>query len=110
MTARLALSATLLLALAACGRSDPADVEAEPDTVELPAERALAEIEDAPVMVAPEPAEPEPLAPAAPDADAARDAGADAQDVAARAQAAAAAAAAAGSAVNLDDEAGEPVR
>lgn len=44
-----ALVGSLALALAACGSSDDASTEAMPDTVEMPAEEALAPITDEPV-------------------------------------------------------------
>lgn len=51
MTIRTALivAAPLALALAGCGRSDNASTEAEADTVEIPANEALAPVEAAPV-------------------------------------------------------------
>ncbi|MFM7348161.1 MAG: hypothetical protein ACKO01_01585 [Erythrobacter sp.] len=47
-TAFAALSASALM-LAACGSSDDASTEASADTVEMPADSALAPINDAPV-------------------------------------------------------------
>jgi hypothetical protein len=43
------LAAPLALALAGCGRSDNASTEAEADTVEIPANEALAPVDAAPV-------------------------------------------------------------
>lgn len=45
----LMLATPLTLALAACGRSDSASTEAQADTVEIPANEALAPVEAAPV-------------------------------------------------------------
>ncbi|MBL8656612.1 MAG: hypothetical protein JNJ92_04535 [Altererythrobacter sp.] len=51
MTIRTALilAAPLALALTGCGRSDSASSEAQADTVEIPANEALAPVTDAPV-------------------------------------------------------------
>lgn len=51
MTLRTALlvATPLALALAGCARSDNAASEAEPDTVEIPANEALAPVAEAPV-------------------------------------------------------------
>ena len=51
MTIRTALilAAPLALALTGCGRSDSASTEAQADTVEIPANEALAPVTDAPV-------------------------------------------------------------
>lgn len=43
------LTIALVLALAACGRSDNASTEAEADTVEIPANEALSGVNEAPV-------------------------------------------------------------
>lgn len=45
----LVLVAPLAVALAGCGRSDSASTEAEPDTVEIPANEALQGVEAGPV-------------------------------------------------------------
>ena len=78
---------TAALALAACGSADDASTEASADTVEMPADSALAPITDAPVADpsatatdVPEPIAPEPAPTAVADA---------AADVAAKAAAAA---------------------
>lgn len=88
----------LAFALAACGSTDDASTAAEADTVEMPADEAMADVTEAPVA--------DPAANAAADAAAepaaaatasatAEEAGENAADVAARAQEAAAAAEAA---------------
>ena len=89
--------APLTFALAACGSTDDASTTAEADTVEMPADEAMAGVTEEPAV--------DPNANAAADAAAeptdaateatAAEAGANAADVAARAQAAAAAAEAA---------------
>lgn len=94
---KIALAALpLTLAIAACGSTDDASTAAEADTVEMPADEAMAEVTEVPAA--------DPAANAAVDAAAepeaaveatAEEAGANAADVAARAQAAAAAAEAA---------------
>ncbi len=45
----LAFASTAALALSACGTSEDASVEAEAENVELPAEEAVAEVEEMPV-------------------------------------------------------------
>lgn len=45
----LILAAPLALALSACGRSDSASTEAEADTVEMPANEALENVDEMPV-------------------------------------------------------------
>lgn len=49
MNFRIALILAAPLALAACGSSDNASTEAEPDTVEIPANEALTGVSEAPV-------------------------------------------------------------
>lgn len=49
MKTRTALILAIPLALAACGRSDNASTEAEADTVEIPANEALQDVNEAPV-------------------------------------------------------------
>ncbi len=75
------LSAVTLM-LAACGSADDASSEANADTVEMPADSALAPVNDAPI------ADPSATATDAPEA-AATEAGDAAADVAAKAAAAA---------------------
>ena len=64
MTIRTILAGSAALAasltLAACGSADDASTEAEPDTVEMPANDALADVEETPV------ADPEATTPVAP--------------------------------------------
>ncbi|AWW73413.1 hypothetical protein CD351_03105 [Erythrobacter sp. KY5] len=91
---QLAGAGALGLALAACGGTDDASTEAEPDTVEMPADEALEPVTEEPVE------DPEMLAPAdpadtAPDLQTTEEAADAAADVAAEAAAAAAAAEAA---------------
>ena len=50
MKFRLFLAASSALALAACGSADDASTEAEPDTVEIPANDALEGVDDVPVL------------------------------------------------------------
>lgn len=83
----LALASAAAL-LAACGSSNDASTEATADTVEMPADEALAPVTAAPVADA-EANTPDPAASASPDAAAAGDAAA---DVAAEAASAASAA------------------
>jgi hypothetical protein len=45
----LILAVPLALALSGCGRSDSASSEAQPDTVEIPANEALEGVDEAPV-------------------------------------------------------------
>ena len=45
----IALASTAVLALSACGSAEDASVEAEAENVEIPAEEAVAEIEEMPV-------------------------------------------------------------
>ncbi|RDC58870.1 hypothetical protein HME9302_02543 [Alteripontixanthobacter maritimus] len=93
---------SLALVLAACGDTDDASVEAEADTVEMPADVALETVEEEPVEDLDADASNTSVAPATTaneavvterQIDRAEAAGTQAQDVAARAQAAAAAAA-----------------
>ena len=81
------------LALAACGDTEDASTEAMPDTVEMPAEEALAPVTVQPVeddfQAGPPPAPRDPVA-TAPDPVATERAADNAADVAARAAAAAA--------------------
>ena len=49
MTFRPILAGSAALALAACGSADDASTEAEADTVEMPANDALADVEETPV-------------------------------------------------------------
>ncbi len=49
MKFRIAFAAAASVALAACGSTDDASTEAEADTVEIPAEDAMAGVEEAPV-------------------------------------------------------------
>ena len=44
------LAAAASIALAACGSTDDASTEAEADTVEFPADEAMADVEEAPVV------------------------------------------------------------
>ena len=74
-TAYLAALIIPALALAGCGSADDASTEASAETVEMPADRALAPVTDAPLADpsatatdAPEPAVPEAAATAAGDA------------------------------------------
>ena len=64
MTIRTILAGSAALAasltLAACGSADDASTEAEPDTVEMPANDALADVEETPI------ADPEATTPVAP--------------------------------------------
>ena len=64
MTFRLIVAGSAALAasltLAACGSADDASTEAEPDTVEMPANDALSEVDETPV------ADPEATTPVAP--------------------------------------------
>ena len=48
--AQFALASSAALALAACGSADDASVEAEADTVEMPADEALSDVSEEPVM------------------------------------------------------------
>jgi hypothetical protein len=96
--ATVAIIGGLALGLAACGSSDDASTEAMPDTVEMPADEALAPIADEPVedagALAPPPASDEPApyeATTEEAADAAAQVAADAQAAAEAAEAAAAA-------------------
>lgn len=90
------MTTTAALALAACGSADDASTESQADTVELPAEEAVADVDDVPVadpvgtsFNSAGPAVTEPVVGVSED-DAAQEAGANAADVAARARAAAA--------------------
>lgn len=47
--AQFAVASGAALALAACGSADDASVEAEADTVEMPADEAMADVTDEPV-------------------------------------------------------------
>lgn len=49
MKFRIAFAAAASIALAACGSTDDASTEAEADTVEIPADDAMAGVEEAPV-------------------------------------------------------------
>ena len=93
---KFALAGGAALALAACGSSDDAATEAEADTVEIPAEDAVADVEEAPVAdagaVATTPEDTDPATPSAGEQATAEEAGAMADDVAARVKAAQAAA------------------
>ena len=81
------LAAFASLGLAACGSTDDASTEAMPDTVEVPADEALAPITDAPVED-PEALPPVDPAETAPDAGTANEAADIAADVAAEAESA----------------------
>ena len=50
MKFRIAFAAAASIALAACGSTDDASTEAEADTVEIPADEAMAGVEEAPVV------------------------------------------------------------
>ncbi|BDI59982.1 hypothetical protein [Qipengyuania nanhaisediminis] len=86
-TAILAAMGTALT-LAACGDTTDASTEAMPDTVEMPAEEALAPIEAEPVEAGPEAAAPVDPTETAPDPVTTNEAADAAADVAAEAQAA----------------------
>ena len=88
--AQLAFASGAALALAACGSSDDASSEAEAESVEMPAEDALAGVEEEPV--ADDGAMSEAEAPAPVTVEEATTAADDAEDVIAAAEAAAAAA------------------
>lgn len=49
MKFRIALAAAATIALAACGRSDDASTQAKADSVEVPADEAMAGVAEAPV-------------------------------------------------------------
>ncbi|MEE4538731.1 MAG: hypothetical protein V2J51_09610 [Erythrobacter sp.] len=86
-TPKILLATGICLALAACGDSNDASTEAMPDTVEMPAEEALAPVEQEPVddrQVAGPPA----ATPAPPDPVTTEEAADAAVDVAAEAEAA----------------------
>lgn len=88
----LAPALVLTLALAACGSADDASTAAEADTVEMPADEAMADVNEAPV-VDPSANATDPAAEETATVEAtAQEAGENAAEVAARAQAAAAAA------------------
>ena len=85
--------APLTFVIAACGNTDDASTAAEADTVEMPADEAMADVTEAPVADADANAAADAAAEPTEAVEAtAEEAGANAADVAARAQAAAAAA------------------
>lgn len=88
--AQFAVASGAALALAACGSADDASVEAEADTVEMPADEALSGVEEEPV--ADEGAAADEGTPAPVTVEEATDAADNAEDVVAAAEAAAAAA------------------
>lgn len=90
--AQFAAASGAALALAACGSADDASVEAEADTVEMPADEALAGVEEEPVADEDAMSDETPAPVTEEEASSAADA---AEDVVAAAEAAAAAAAAA---------------
>lgn len=99
-----ALVGSLALGLAACGSSDDASTEAMPDTVEMPAEEALAPITDEPVEDLDALGPPVDASERAPSVETAEEAADAAESVAAEAAAAAEAADAAAAAADLEVE------